>query len=122
MTEHDHQVALFNWALFNEGRIPALKLLFAIPNGGHRHKRVAARMKAEGVKAGVPDICLPVARSTYHGLFIELKVGKNRPTSRQAAWLKTLSAQGYHAVVCYGYEEAKDTIVKYLEQPITEVR
>ena len=55
MSEHDEQVLIFKWARLSEGRWPELALLFAIPNGGHRHKAVAAKLKAEGVRAGVPD-------------------------------------------------------------------
>jgi hypothetical protein len=69
-----------------ESKYPALRMLHAIPNGGHRHKATAARLKAAGVKAGVPDICLPVARGDWHGLYIELKVGKNKLTEAQRRW------------------------------------
>ena len=83
MSEHDEQAALFEWATWHTSQCPELGLLFAIPNGGHRHPVVAARLKAEGVRAGVPDICLPVARKGYHGLFVELKFGRNKPTPAQ---------------------------------------
>ena len=56
MTE---QVALFGWAEYNEAYYPELRLLYAIPNGGHRHKAMSAELKAEGVKPGVPNLCLP---------------------------------------------------------------
>src|SRR5262245_46077094 len=82
-SEHVEQVALFKWAARNQGREPLLCLLFAIPNGGKRDKVTAARLKAEGVKAGVPDICLPVARMGYYGFWIEMKVGKNKTTDDQ---------------------------------------
>ena len=54
--EHVEQAALFRWAEFARARLPELTLLHAIPNGGHRHKATAARLKAEGVKRGVPDL------------------------------------------------------------------
>src|SRR5690348_18167176 len=47
----------------------SLRLLYAVPNGGDRNKIVAAKMKREGVKPGVPDYCLPGARSGFHGLY-----------------------------------------------------
>lgn len=56
-------------------------------------------MRSEGLKSGVPDLCLPVARSGYHGLYIELKAGKNKPTDNQLAWLEVLEAQGYKTAV-----------------------
>jgi len=113
--EHLEQVALFNWAAWNEERIPELKSLFAIPNGGHRHKAVAAKLKASGVKAGLPDICLPIAKDGFHGLFVELKVGRNKTTPSQDEWIARLLQAGYLAVVCYGCEAAKKEILEYLE-------
>ncbi len=71
-------------------------------------------MKAEGLNSGVPDLCLPVARKGYNGLYIELKYGRNQPSERQVFWLDRLAAEGYLAVVCWGANEAIDTITEYL--------
>lgn len=71
--ESVEQQCLFRWAEFASGKYPELRLMYHIPNGGARSKATAGRLKAEGVKAGVPDICLPVSRDGYHGLYIELK-------------------------------------------------
>ena len=90
MSEHDEQVALFQWAKLNEDRYPELAMLYANPLGGKRPRRTAARMKAEGAKAGVPDITLPVARCGFHGMYIEMKFGKGRLTSAQDWWLDQL--------------------------------
>lgn len=114
--EHFEQVALFVWADLNAYRCPELSLLFAIPNGGKRSKAVAGKLKAEGVRAGVPDLCLPVARGQYHGLFIELKAERGRVTPLQYEWAEALTDQGYLALVCHGWERAKTAIEKYLEQ------
>ena len=126
--EHNEQVALFTWAAYMEEQIPELRLMFAIPNGGHRHKAVAAKMKAEGVQAGVPDIFIacPHTKTTvsyqvgpfsqdFAGLFIELKAGKNKTTESQDEWIERLSKAGYRVAVCYGFEEAKKEILDYLE-------
>lgn len=115
-SEHDEQAALFAWAAAMAGEHPELGMMFAIANGGHRHPAVAAMLKAEGVKAGVPDIFLAVARGRWHGLFVEMKVGRNRPTSEQAAWLAELRRYGFSAVVCYGMQDAANTIMAYLAQ------
>ena len=112
--EHQAQAALFRWAELQRRRLPELNLLFAIPNGGYRSKATAGRLKAEGVKAGVPDIFMPVARGEFHGLFIEMKAGRNKPTVTQAAWLYHLSQQGYKVAVCYGFEPAIELIEGYL--------
>ena len=85
-----------------------------IPNGGKRDKRTAVALKRQGVKAGVPDICLPVARNGYHGLYIELKAGKNKATKNQEKWQVFLNDQGYYAVICYGWHEAAKVIEEYL--------
>jgi hypothetical protein len=118
--EESEQIALFQWAAMMESKYPELRLLHAIPNGGHRHKATAARLKAAGVKAGVPDICLPVARGDWHGLYIELKVGKNKLTEAQRRWKDDLIRYGYLALVCYGWEEARDVIEWYLGLEIKE--
>lgn len=82
--------------------------------GGKRDKRTAVALKRQGVKAGVPDICLPVARNGYHGLYIELKAGKNKATKSQEKWQVFLNSQGYYAVICYGWHEAAKVIEEYL--------
>jgi hypothetical protein len=115
MSEHTEQAALFDWAQWqiNLG-VETLKWLFAVPNGGLRHPKIAKEMKAEGLKAGVPDIMLPQPRGEYSGLFIEMKVGYNKPTAEQTKWLEWLNQVGYYAVVCKGFDEARETIEWYL--------
>ena len=88
---------------------------FHIPNGGSRNKAEAKKLKRQGVRAGVPDLFFPVAKRGYHGLFIELKVGKNKATEKQLQWLDFLNGQGYKAVVCVGFDSAKETIDWYME-------
>jgi hypothetical protein len=116
-TEGEEQATLFHWCEMVKGKYPELQLLFHIPNGGERRKSEAARMKAEGVKAGVPDLFLPVARVTYHGLFIEMKRRKGgRVSDEQREWIGNLLANGYAVEVCRGWEEAKDAIENYLDE------
>jgi hypothetical protein len=114
-SESNEQITLFQWAVLHERKYPELKLLYHIPNGGKRYKTTAIRLKAEGVKAGVPDICLPVPRGKYHGLYIELKAGKNTATDNQKQWLRDLTAYGYFTAVCCGWQAASDTIMEYLK-------
>lgn len=114
-TEHSEQVALFDWAKANESRHLQLGLLFAIPNGGKRHIVTGKKLKAEGVKSGVPDIFLGVPKNGKHGLFIELKVGKNKPSKNQLWWIHSLRAEGYAVEVCYGFLEAQTAIIDFLE-------
>lgn len=113
MREAQEQQALFQWAAYQKGK--EYQLLYHIPNGGKRDVITAVRLKAEGVKAGVPDLFLPVARKHYHGFYIELKAGKNKPTYNQIIWLRDLAEQGYKCAVCYGWQQAAEEIKKYLE-------
>ena len=113
-SEHKEQVALFRWAEFAAARRPELRLLHAIPNGGHRHKAVAARMKAEGVRRGVPDVFLPIPRGAFAGLYIEMKTRRGRVSDEQRRWIEALRAQGYRAEVCRDWNAARQLIEEYL--------
>jgi hypothetical protein len=113
--EHNEQVMLFAWARVMESQRPELELLFAVPNGGRRDAVTGARLKAEGVKAGVPDVWLPVARGGYHGLVIELKANvKGRATREQVEWMRRLEEQGYYVALACGGEAARKLIMSYL--------
>lgn len=115
-TEHEEQVALFQWAEANEGAMPELALLFAVPNGGYRPMATAAMLREEGVKAGVPDVVLPVARGRFHSLWLELKRSNrsNHATPAQQEWIERLRSYGHMVVVAYGAQEAIDAITTYL--------
>ena len=115
ISETDEQIKIIEWARFMERASPELALLYHVPNGGKRSMSEAARFKREGVKAGVPDLCLPVPRGGYHGLCIELKAVNGKPSDYQLQWLTMLSQQGYCAKLCYGADEAIRTIDKYLK-------
>ena len=119
ITEHQHQVSLFQWANLAKRKYPELELMFAIPNGGLRNEVVAAKLRQEGLKPGVPDIFLPAARDGYHGLSIELKNERGRMSKNQQKWLPKINAAGYLAVVCYGWDEARIRIEDYLSSPTT---
>lgn len=116
--ESVEQIDLFRWAEFQMGKWPELRLMYAIPNGGKRYKATAVRLKMEGVKSGVPDICLPVARGHYHGLYIEMKRQRGGSVSEsQKEWLADLKAQGYLAIVCKGWLPASEEIQRYMRLP-----
>lgn len=107
---------LIRWVDGEGGSLyPWLHWLYAVPNGGFRHKAVAGKMKAQGVRAGVLDFNLDVARGPYHGLRIELKRRVGGTISlAQKAWIVELTHQGYLAIVCRGWEQARDRLVDYL--------
>lgn len=114
------QKALFNW--LNIKHPAAAKLAFHVPNGGHRVKAVAAKLKAQGVKAGVSDIVLPMARGGYFGLFIEFKATPPHDavvSTSQHSFLQSVELQGYLAIVCRGLQEAMDVISGYMAMPMT---
>lgn len=114
-TEHAHQVALMCWCALNFATHPKLEKLFAVPNGGERNPIVASRLKAEGVKSGVPDLMLPVARHGLHGLFIEMKEPKKgRPSENQIKWEGWIKEEGYAHAYCYGWEEGRDCLLAWL--------
>ena len=114
-TEETEQMLLFQWAELFSCKYAELKLLLHVPNGGKRGKAEAGRLKAMGVKAGVPDVFLPVPRGNLHGLWIELKrIRSGRPTTEQKEWIASLNGQGYAAYICHGWEQASKVILAYL--------
>lgn len=121
-TEHAHQAALFAQAAIAmaAGRYHELKWMHAIPNGSLRHAATAARLKAEGVRAGVSDVFLPCPRGDRCGLYIEMKrpaMGSKRQgavTKEQKAFISDMRAAGYAAAVCVGWRDAWETIEHYM--------
>ena len=114
IAEAAHQENIMQWAQYNLGKYPELAMLFHIPNGGSRNKLEAYNLKRQGVKAGVPDLCLPVPRGKYNGLYIELKKENGRASTDQRWWGEQLQSQGYYWQICYGWEAAVKTIEEYL--------
>lgn len=145
-SEGAHQTALFAWAALAKKQYPELAFLYHVPNGdsragdligpdgqpvinkktGKRMKDVRSamitggRLKAQGVKAGVPDVGLDVARQGKHGLRIEMKKPGLQKTKNggcsdeQVAWLDHLSKQGYAVFVAYSWTDAKNILIWYL--------
>lgn len=116
------------WALAHRGLgVPDANLLYAIPNGGSRVKKKnrhgdwyspeAARMKAEGVRAGIPDLFLAVPRGVHFGLYIELKAPNGRISEAQQGVITSLRHHGYYVDVCWSFDEARERIEGYLKLP-----
>lgn len=113
-SEHVEQCALMRIVAMHERRVPELALLHAVPNGGERRPAVAAKLKAEGVRPGVPDLALPVRREPYVGLAIEMKAMDGRTSDAQDEWLDLLRWQGWRAEVCHGWQSAWLVLQDYL--------
>ena len=114
--EDVEQTALFRWAAYQSGAYPVLRKMYHIPNGGKRGKAEAARFKAQGVKAGMPDIHLPAARGGFHSLYIELKRLEGGSVSQhQKDRIADLREEGNRVEVCKGWEEAAQVIMDYLQ-------
>ena len=113
-TEAQEQQAFFKWCLRNPEELVGLELIFAIPNGGLRDKVVANRMKLEGLRAGVPDMCLPIAKGGFNALYIEMKVRSGGTVSKlQKMWHDVLRGHGNKVVVCCGFKEARKAVIEY---------
>lgn len=117
-SESANQKALMCWCAMNYEIYPELKYFYAIPNGGRRDVITGARMKAEGVKAGVPDLFLPIKRGIYSGLYVELKKSNGVVSDDQSKWIDFLPTQGFGVIVCYSWEVARDIIIQYLEHDL----
>jgi hypothetical protein len=130
-TESQIQSAFFEWLSLHEKKYPELSLCYAIPNGAH--KSIASRMKfkREGLKAGVPDVHLPLTsvewptrprpRSFFAGLWIEFKSDKGRVSDTQKEWIEKLTNEGHRVEVCRDWTQAANIVIDYLQLPIEKL-
>jgi len=116
LSEFQHQCNVFKWAAQPSIRKkwPELRLLHHIPNGGSRGEVEAKNLQRSGVKSGVPDLCLPVARGKHRGLYIEMKAESGKTFPAQDWWVEELNGQGYFAEVCHGWKSAMRVIEWYM--------
>lgn len=114
--EEDLQIAIVQLATLHSGWDEDLSTLIHIPNGGFRTGREAGRLKIAGVKSGVSDLHLP-PRGNRPGLWIELKVGKNKPTRDQELWLKKMHNRGQRIAVVRSLEGAAALLSWHLDFP-----
>jgi len=89
-------------------------LIFSIPNGGYRNPKEAIRLKAEGARAGIPDIHVAKANEEYYGLYLEFKTRKGRVSVVQAEIMEKLKLEGYCVEVVRSCEEAWEFLMEYL--------
>jgi len=118
--EHQEQAALIHWVHLNLAVEPRLKTLYAIPNGGWRAPSTRMKLMAEGVKEGVPDLCLPLSsRQTICGpewgsLYIEMKAKNRYQSIAQRQFVMDCADHGPVFVVCHSWIEAAHVLVQYL--------
>ena len=114
--EDQEQAALIRWAQMQSGKYPDLELLYHVPNEGKRGVIGGVKMQHQGLKKGVPDLCLPVPVGVYHGMYIELKRQSGSvPSAEQVWWMDALSRNGYCVCWARGWEEARQAIMDYLK-------
>lgn len=119
--ERDDQANYFTWLEYQRYRsLRIADYAYAIPNGSYRGAdRVKAAIHAQGLrrqgmKPGVPDVCIAIAVAPYHGCYIELKrIGARRPDKDQVKWHVRLIEQGYFVAVCFGFAAAQKETVRY---------
>ena len=111
-TESQEQIAVIKWADSN----PEIRgRLMAIPNGANKSPAAAAKFKREGLRPGVPDLFLPIARQGFYGLWIEMKRIKGGKLSNvQTDWINYLRYENYAAYCREGADEAILTIKDYM--------
>lgn len=120
--EHQHQAALINRAALVpmpravdvETGAKVLDYIFAIANGGKRSKATAVRLLEEGLKAGVWDLMVPLARGGHHGLWIEMKSATGALSVEQKRWGARMRLAGYRTEVCRSCDEAWSVLENYL--------
>lgn len=110
-SEHQIQAALFKWLAAVHPKVVA----YAIPNAARRSMAQAAYLKAEGLRAGMPDVVIATARGGYHGMYLELKTQKGKLSESQTEMLTRLANEGYASAVAYGLDDAIFLITKYVE-------
>ena len=117
LSEAQHQENVIKWSQQPSIRRqwPELALLHHIPNGGTRDAVEAKHLKQQGVKSGVPDLCPPVPRGQYHGLYIEMKTESGHTSDEQEWWGDRLQTQGYVWRCCHGWQAAVAVLEWYLQ-------
>lgn len=113
-TEAQHQTNVIRWSEIMRDIYPELKLLFHVPNGGTRDPIEAKHLKEQGLKSGVPDLCLPVPRGQFHSLYVEMKTDVGKASPEQDWWIEQLAAQGNFVEVCHGWQSAVRVLEWYL--------
>jgi len=114
--EHRIQCACVRW--FNYQFPQFSHNLFAVPNGGRRDKVTGAKMKAEGVRAGVSDLILLKSNQQYGALLIEMKTRQGRQSEAQRQWQRLIVQDNYKYVICRSLDDFMREVMSYLHTTV----
>lgn len=124
-SEHDIQAAVFAWADVARATMPELDAMYGIINEGRRGRKQnpktgawyspeGARYKRQGMKAGMPDVCLPVPRGPFGALYVEFKKPGGRAAKHQRERHSVLAAAGNLVLIVDNFDDAVYALTKYL--------
>lgn len=114
-TEAQEQAAVIKfWEMYTRYLNIDSRLLVHVANERKTSPIQGAMLKAQGVRAGWPDLFLAIPAGPYHGLFIEMKSMKGKASDKQKEIIAMLREQGYKAEICHGYEQATNELMAYV--------
>jgi len=98
--------------------VPELGLIYHIPNEGKRSPQEGARLKREGLKAGVPDLHLAVQShdGKFLSLYLEMKRenGKGVLSDEQTSMIAKLRYYGHRVEVAITAKQGITYIAEHL--------
>jgi hypothetical protein len=118
--EHEYQVEVIKWTRKHAGIFPGVEGIYSVPNGAHVSPQERGRLIREGMKKGVSDLELPVAKGGYFGLYIEMKCKGGTTSKDQIAFGEFVTNQGYLFKVCWSAEEAIADLIIYMNMKQTK--
>lgn len=128
--EFHHQVALVQWArnmAIAYDELACLEWLYANPMGEKRGstraeaQKIGDKIRKMGGIAGMPDLCLPVARNGYTHFYIELKAPGEKPRENQLKSHAFLASEGAKVGVYDQWWDAAQAILEYLNVPLSDL-
>lgn len=113
--EESHiQQAIVKWARFQACTLPELQLLYAVPNGANVSTPNRIRLVAEGLRKGIPDLHLPIARGEFNSLYIEVKTEKGKLSKDQEEMFNQLELFGNKVVIVRSLFQGIHVLTTYL--------
>ena len=117
MKEDSELIKFFDWVRLNEKFDPRFETIYHIANERRISQHHGKILKQKGVKAGIPDVHVPIPSGMYPGLFLEFKVAPNNLSVEQKRVIKGLLRVGYLCLVVWSAEEAISVVTEYLSEP-----